>query len=77
MTQEVLNLRRKFFMKIQRFAALCLVILVLVPSSCSRSKGLEDVLREEIPRLMDVSDIPGLSIAVIREGEIFRNLTVC
>ncbi len=39
--------------------------------SCSGQAGLESVLEEEIPKLMALAEVPGLSMAVIREGEIF------
>jgi CubicO group peptidase (beta-lactamase class C family) len=54
-----------------RLVIICLVLSVLIQTSCSRQKGLDEVLFEEIPKLMELSDIPGFSIAVIRDGEIY------
>jgi CubicO group peptidase (beta-lactamase class C family) len=39
--------------------------------ACSDRPGLERVLEEEIPRLMEMAEVPGLSMAVIQGGEIF------
>jgi len=51
------------------------VLLLLLFSSCSIEKGNESLpiktLESEIPVIMDKALIPGLSIAVIREGKLF------
>jgi len=39
--------------------------------SCCKQQDPGPILEEEIPKLMEKADIPGLSIAVIREGKIF------
>jgi CubicO group peptidase (beta-lactamase class C family) len=46
------------------------VILIFIPS-CSREPSLGEILETEIPKLMEAADIPGLSMAVIQDGEIF------
>jgi CubicO group peptidase (beta-lactamase class C family) len=51
-----------------------LFVFSLVPlfiSSCSTEPSLGDILEAEIPTLMEVADIPGLSMAVIQNGEIY------
>ena len=50
------------------------VLLSLTVQSCTKEPAeetLETVLESEIPRLMEASNIPGLSIAVVQEGQIF------
>jgi CubicO group peptidase (beta-lactamase class C family) len=57
--------------------ALFLVLIVLGASfaqSCKKEpqeEKLDVVLEREIPKLMEAADVPGLSIAVIRDGQIF------
>jgi CubicO group peptidase (beta-lactamase class C family) len=46
-------------------------LVIMFISSCSTEPSLGDTLEAEIPKLMEAADIPGLSIAVIRNGEIF------
>jgi CubicO group peptidase (beta-lactamase class C family) len=46
------------------------LVLFLMPS-CNKEPSLGETLEAEIPRLMEAADIPGLSVAVIRNGEIF------
>jgi len=38
---------------------------------CKKEPSLGEALETELPKLMEAADIPGLSIAVIRGGEIF------
>lgn len=45
------------------------VILLFLPS-CRTKQSLGETLETEIPKLMEAADIPGLSIALIKDGEI-------
>ncbi len=52
---------------------LCLILmifLILSGLSCQEQQDLGFTLETEIPKLMEKADIPGLSIAVIRDGGI-------
>jgi CubicO group peptidase (beta-lactamase class C family) len=52
-------------------ASLLLLLFFLV--SCTKSsenESLDKILEQEIPRLMEAANIPGLSIAVVRDGQI-------
>ncbi len=55
--------------------ALGLVVLFTVASASCQKKPQEEtlgaVLEREIPRLMEEANIPGLSMAVVRDGKIF------
>ena len=43
----------------------------LASLSCCKQQEPEPILEEEIPKLMEKADIPGISFAVIRDGEVF------
>ncbi|MBN1224561.1 MAG: serine hydrolase [Candidatus Aminicenantes bacterium] len=58
-------------MKRHKFYFICLIGLSLLVSSCSKKADLGETLETEIPKLMEAADIPGMSVAVIREGAIF------
>lgn len=52
----------------------CLILLIttcLVASSCSKEPGLREILGVEIPKLMEAAGIPGMSMAVVRDGAIY------
>jgi CubicO group peptidase (beta-lactamase class C family) len=54
------------------FASILLVSLFFL--SCAKEpeqESLGTILDKEIPRLMEAADVPGLSIAVVRDGQIF------
>lgn len=46
-------------------------LTLLCVQFCSKKNTLANTLEAEIPKLMKAADIPGLSMAVIRDGEIF------
>ena len=46
-------------------------LVLLYTLSCQSEPSLGETLKAEIPKLMEAADIPGLSMAVIREGEIY------
>jgi CubicO group peptidase (beta-lactamase class C family) len=46
-------------------------LVLLFTISCNKEPSLGETLEAEIPNLMEAADIPGLSIAVIQNGEIF------
>jgi CubicO group peptidase (beta-lactamase class C family) len=52
-----------------------LVILLSVLSMSCTQKPVEEnlgtILEREIPRLMEAADVPGLSMAVVRDGQVF------
>jgi CubicO group peptidase (beta-lactamase class C family) len=53
--------------------ALCAVLLLLLPPAVSwgsEPDPLATILEEQIPKLMRTADIPGLSIAVVRDGRL-------
>jgi CubicO group peptidase (beta-lactamase class C family) len=53
-----------------------LSLLLLLFQSCSQEPEqdtLEAIMEREIPRLMEAANVPGLSMAVIKEGQIFWN----
>jgi CubicO group peptidase (beta-lactamase class C family) len=54
-----------------RFGALLVLFGFWGCSGPPAPPGLDAILDEEIPKLMDVAEVPGLSIAVIRDGVIF------
>jgi CubicO group peptidase (beta-lactamase class C family) len=50
------------------------VLLFLLAQSCAKEpmeETLATILEKEIPRLMEVANVPGLSIAVVQDGQIF------
>jgi len=50
------------------------VLLSLLAQSCTKEPAentLETVLEREIPRLMEAANVPGLSMAVVQDGQIF------
>jgi CubicO group peptidase (beta-lactamase class C family) len=54
------------------FALLVLLFpLSLSNGNQSRKENLGTVLEREIPRLMEAANVPGLSMAVVREGRVF------
>lgn len=57
-------------MKHRHSCLILMVILVLSGLSCQKQQDLGFTLETEIPKLMETADIPGLSTAVIRDGEI-------
>jgi len=52
------------------FIFLLTLFTFLFLSQC-KQQNLGTTLEKEIPRLMEKADIPGLSMAVIQNGEIF------
>jgi CubicO group peptidase (beta-lactamase class C family) len=46
------------------------LVLLFIPS-CHKEPELGEILEAEIPKLMEAADIPGLSMAVIRNGKIY------
>lgn len=58
-------------MKRYKQSLVFLMSLVLVVLPHCKPKGLGPTLEEEIPKLMEMANIPGMSIAVIRDGKIF------
>jgi CubicO group peptidase (beta-lactamase class C family) len=46
------------------------LVLLFIPF-CNKEPGLGETLETEIPKLMEAADIPGLSMAIIQDGEIF------
>jgi len=57
-------------MKRCRISIILLLLTWLIASSCSKEPSLGEVLEAEIPKLMEAADIPGMSVAVVREGAI-------
>jgi len=54
------------------FFSASLLLLLLFSVSCtkgSEEESLDRILEREIPKLMEAANIPGLSIAVVREGQ--------
>lgn len=43
----------------------------LASLSCCKQQELGPILEEEVPKLMEKADIPGISFAVIRDGKVF------
>ena len=59
-------------MKLHSFCVVLLLSVLL--SSCGQGQApptLEEILEAEIPLLMEKAEVPGLSIAVVKNGEIF------
>jgi CubicO group peptidase (beta-lactamase class C family) len=57
------------------FVFMGIILLFLLSSSCAKKpkeESLDVILEREIPRLMEAANVPGLSIAVVRDGQIFR-----
>jgi len=54
-----------------RISLIGITFLVLHLAFCSGPPTLEETLQAEIPRLMEAAEVPGLSIAVVRDGEIY------
>jgi len=51
-----------------------LLLLFFFSDSCTKAsekESLDKILEQEIPRLMEAANIPGLSMAVVRDGQIF------
>ncbi len=49
-------------------------MLILLSQSCAekdKEETLGAILEQEVPRLMQAADIPGLSMAVVRDGELY------
>lgn len=46
-------------------------LVLLFSQSCDTEPSLGEILETEIPEKMEAADIPGLSMAVIQEGEIY------
>ena len=57
-------------MKWCRISILLLLSTCLIASSCRKEPSLGEILEVEIPKLMEAADIPGMSVAVVREGAI-------
>ncbi len=56
------------------FVFVSIMIFSLFSLSCAqepKEESLDGVLERGIPRLMEAADVPGLSIAVVRDGQIF------
>lgn len=58
-------------MKCIHFYLTVFSLVFLFILSCDKTPTLGETLEAEIPKLMEAADIPGLSMAVIRNGEIF------
>ena len=58
-------------MKRRKLCVFFLTLYTFLFLSHCKQQNLGTTLEKEIPRLMEKADIPGLSIAVIRNGEIF------
>ena len=58
-----------------RILLICVTCLFVLLAFCSEPPApevtLADTLQAEIPRLMEAAEVPGLSIAVVREGKIY------
>lgn len=52
------------------FALLTLLLLAL-PATAADDEALRARIQTEVPKLMQAADVPGLSIAVIRDGRLF------
>jgi len=61
--------------RINTFVFIISILLIsLIPASCANEPGEETLattLEREIPRLMEAANVPGLSMAVIQDGQIF------
>lgn len=60
--------------RLQIFFSASLLLLFFLSVSCThepQEESLDKILEREIPRLMEAANIPGLSIAVVRDGQIF------
>ena len=55
-------------MNICRFARLCALLLVMFAASSSYADATTDNFEWELTRLMHVLDVPGLAVAVVRDG---------
>jgi len=58
-------------MKRHHLCIIFMIFLILSGLSCQKQEKLEFIIEAEIPKLMEKADIPGLSIAVIRKGDIY------
>jgi CubicO group peptidase (beta-lactamase class C family) len=67
----IIIISKEVDMKRNKLCVLLLALFILLFLSQCKQQNLGTTLEKEIPRLMDKVDIPGLSIAVIRNGEIF------
>ncbi len=57
-------------MKRVRLYVILLLSTLLFAAACSKEPSLGEILEAEIPKLMEAADIPGMSIAVVRDGAI-------
>jgi CubicO group peptidase (beta-lactamase class C family) len=56
------------------FVFVSIILFSLLSLSCAKEPkedSLDVILEKEIPRLMEAANVPGLSIAVVRDGQIF------
>ena len=56
------------------FVAILIVLISLFAPSCAKEPAeetLDTILEREIPRLLEASNVPGLSMAVVQDGRIF------
>ena len=56
------------------FFSASLLLMFFFSLSCTKStekESLDKILEREIPKLMEAANIPGLSMAVVRDGQIF------
>ncbi len=58
-------------MKRNKLPLIFLLSFILLALPHCKPKDLGSTLEEEIPKLMEMANIPGMSIAVIRDGKIF------
>jgi CubicO group peptidase (beta-lactamase class C family) len=58
-------------MKRSHFCIIFMIFLILSGLSCRKQQELGSVLEKEIPKLMEKAGIPGLTMAVVRNGEIY------
>jgi len=58
-------------MKRYKLAFIFLLSFILLTQPSCKPQDLGQTLEKEIPKLMEMANIPGMSIAVIRDGKIF------
>ena len=58
-------------MKRYKLSFIFLLSLILLALPFCKAQDLGSTLEKEIPKLMEMANIPGMSIAVIRDGKIF------
>jgi len=61
---------KESWMKRSRLCVILLISTFLFISSCSKEPSLGEILEAEIPKLMETANIPGMSVAVARDGAI-------